>query len=108
MEINILSYKETNGFYDSSKSSNGGGYSQPKIEFEVADKNIHGTIWDTSCGDFGRRYDIEASIDGEQVAANLDSVGNHITYTDADENNPVHKELDEALYREFRVSLFPE
>ena len=108
MEINILSCKETNGFYNPSKSRNGGGYHQPKIEFEVVGENIHGTILDTSCGDFGRRYEIKATIDEEQVKTRLDNVGDHSVYTNADENNPVHKKLDEALYKEFRVSLFPE
>lgn len=50
----ILNVREQNPNADSTKAMNGGGYSQPFIEFTF--NNITGSIQDTSCGEFGVRY----------------------------------------------------
>lgn len=47
------SRQETNDFYDPKLSRNGGGYSQPHIEFTSDLGN--GWIMDNSCGEFGTR-----------------------------------------------------
>ena len=56
-EIKIISTKETNAFANPAKANNGGGYSQPKIEFLY--KGEMGTFTDTSCGEFGTRYEVK-------------------------------------------------
>jgi hypothetical protein len=47
---------EQNPFVNPRKANNGGGYSQPLIEFTL--RGIKGCINDTSCGDFGDRITI--------------------------------------------------
>ena len=47
---------EQNPFADPRKANNGGGYSQPRIDFTLRGKK--GFISDTSCGDFGDRIQI--------------------------------------------------
>ena len=54
--IKELGYAETNEFADESRANNGGGYHQPLITFEY--KGEKGTIHDTSCGDFGKWYEV--------------------------------------------------
>ena len=53
----VLNVEEQNHFFDSRKSSNGGGYHQPLIDFTF--NGVEGHINDTSCGDFGKRVHIE-------------------------------------------------
>lgn len=52
---------QMNPCYNPRFSNNGGGYSQPYYEFAgiFNDKPVKVTVYDTSCGDFGKRYDIE-------------------------------------------------
>lgn len=63
MENKILKIKdeEQNSFYDPQRSSNGGGYHQPYIEYMVQfnNKTYKLTIDDTSCGSFGLRFFID-------------------------------------------------
>lgn len=47
---------EQNPFADPRKANNGGGYSQPRIDFTL--RGIKGFINDTGCGDFGDRVEI--------------------------------------------------
>ena len=47
---------EQNPFANPRKANNGGGYSQPRIDFTL--RGIKGCINDTSCGDFGDRVEI--------------------------------------------------
>ena len=56
-KIFVKSVEETNPYFDEEKQSNGGGYSQPRIEFEYRGKT--GIIHDSSCGDFGARFFVE-------------------------------------------------
>ena len=53
----ILEVEEQNSFFDSGKSCNGGGYSQPFITFVF--NGVVGSIQDTSCGEFGERYFVQ-------------------------------------------------
>ncbi len=55
----------TNPFYDPSKADNGGGYYQPHYKGFFSDGGEF-EIWDTSCGDFGKRYTIK--VTGEDHA----------------------------------------
>lgn len=61
-KIKILKVEETNAFFDEGKQNNGGGYSQPHIAFAYDGKIGH--IYDSSCGDFGSRYDV--CFDGKE------------------------------------------
>ncbi len=54
--FNLNSRVEQNPFADPRKANNGGGYSQPRIDFTL--RGIRGFISDTSCGDFGDRVEI--------------------------------------------------
>ncbi len=54
--FNLISRVEQNPFVDPRKANNGGGYSQPRIDFTL--RGIKGCINDTSCGDFGDRVEI--------------------------------------------------
>lgn len=47
----INKVEETNPFFDENKKHNGGGYSQPTIEFSF--NGGTGIIEDDSCGEFG-------------------------------------------------------
>ena len=55
-DFKIINWVEQNPFVDPTKANNGGGYSQPRIDFTF--KGIKGFINDTSCGDFGERLEI--------------------------------------------------
>lgn len=52
----LISRVEQNPFMNPRKANNGGGYSQPRIDFTF--KGVKGFISDTSCGDFGHRIQI--------------------------------------------------
>ena len=52
----INKWIEQNPFVNPKKANNGGGYSQPRIDFTL--RGIKGCINDTSCGDFGDRVEI--------------------------------------------------
>ncbi len=54
--FNLISKVEQNPFVNPRKANNGGGYSQPRIDFTL--RGIRGFISDTSCGDFGDRVEI--------------------------------------------------
>jgi len=73
MQIKEISRVSQNPFFDDGKSNNGGGCSQPLVEFEF--NGIEGSIDDTSCGDFGARYSV--SYDGKYFL--YDNVSEHFT-----------------------------
>lgn len=62
--LKVLEDREQNPFYDPEKSYNGGGYHQPyqKLTFDVEGKNYTLIYDNTSCGDFGKRYEIDLFI----------------------------------------------
>lgn len=55
-DFKLISSVEQNPFANPMKANNGGGYSQPRIDFTL--RGIKGFINDTSCGDFGDRVEI--------------------------------------------------
>ncbi len=55
-DFKLISSVEQNPFANPMKANNGGGYSQPRIDFTF--RGIKGFINDTSCGDFGDRIEI--------------------------------------------------
>ena len=55
-EFKLISSVEQNPCANPMKANNGGGYSQPRIDFTF--RGIKGFINDTSCGDFGDRVEI--------------------------------------------------
>ena len=62
--LKVLEDKEQNSFYDPAKSYNGGGYHQPyqKLTFDIDGENYTLIYDNTSCGDFGKRYEIDLFI----------------------------------------------
>ena len=68
LTIFIVSWKETNEHYDSSRSSNGGGYSQPEIVLSFSDGTMV-TIYDMSCGEYGGRVSVSIRWQGEKYGA---------------------------------------
>ena len=62
--LKVLEDREQNPFYDPAKSYNGGGYHQPyqKLTFDVEGQNYTLIYDNTSCGDFGKRYEVDLFI----------------------------------------------
>ena len=58
--IILLEDREQNSFFDERKQNNGGGYRQPlkKYSFEYENQKYTLVYNDTSCGDFGCRYNV--------------------------------------------------
>jgi hypothetical protein len=75
-EFKIIDWVEQNPFVDPTRSNNGGGYSQPRIDFTF--KGLQGFINDSSCGEFGDRLEI---VFGDKVYY-CDYVGGNIEYSD--------------------------
>ena len=93
----ILEVREQNPYADIEKSINGGGYSQPYIEFTF--NGVKGSIQDTSCGEFGIRFIVEF---GEKVYS-LDTMGNgkeeYSSFSkNCSEDNLLSERLKEAGY----------
>lgn len=92
--LKVLEDKEQNSFYDPAKSYNGGGYHQPyqKLTFDVEGQNYTLIYDNTSCGDFGKRYEIDLFITESKKPVyhfefnNIDKVGE-------DEYLKVYKEV---------------
>ncbi len=57
MKIKILSKEQLNEFFNPRRMNNGGGYDQPRYEFEFG--GVIGVFEDTSCGEFGGRYFVQ-------------------------------------------------
>ncbi len=99
MSAEIISWEETNSFYDPDKSNNGGGYSQPKITLCWNHWNI--VIKDTSCGDFGDRIFVTAinRRTSEKMYAYYGSmVEGDLEYSDFDESDIAHACMSDAIY----------
>ena len=94
--LKVLEDKEQNSFYNPAKSYNGGGYHQPyqKLTFDVEGQNYTLIYDNTSCGDFGKRYEIDLFITESKKPVyhfefnNIDKVGE-----DEDEYLKVYKEV---------------
>lgn len=94
--LKVLEDREQNSFYDPAKSYNGGGYHQPyqKLTFDVEGQNYTLIYDNTSCGDFGKRYEIDLFITESKKPVyhfefnNIDKVGE-----DEDEYLKVYKEV---------------
>lgn len=58
--IVLIEEREQNSFFDERKQNNGGGYHQPlkKYSFEYNNQKFTLVYDDTSCGDFGCRYNV--------------------------------------------------
>lgn len=101
-EIKILSQTSTeqNEFYDSAKSNDGGGYSQPcKVTiFEYEGEQYKFVYNSTSCGDFGSRFTKTLYKDDVVIAElEVDQVSNDDTYESSFYlSNPLHFAMYEA------------
>lgn len=61
----VTNVKKTNEFEDWRTANNGGGYPQRDIRFKSSDGKA-GCLQDTSCGDFGSRYQLNYDGHGAQ------------------------------------------
>lgn len=95
--LKVLEDREQNPFYDPAKSYNGGGYHQPyqKLTFDIEGQNYTLTYDNTSCGDFGKRYEVDLFITESKKPVyhfefnNMDKVEED----ELDENLKVYKEV---------------
>lgn len=58
--LKLINEVEQNGFFNGNTQNNGGGYHQPLLTFkgEYNNSSLGVIISDTSCGDFGTRYNV--------------------------------------------------
>lgn len=78
--INLVGVEELNSFMNVNLANNGGGYAQPKITYSgyFENKSIVVTIKDTSCGEFGTRYNVDVEYNGKEYQYYYDTVGNYM------------------------------
>ena len=81
-KIVILNKTEMNPFADSATAYNGGGYSQIRTEFRFGGEN--GIFSDTSCGDFGSRYDLRVGEKSARWGTMLDEWEKFSDFCDSD------------------------
>ena len=81
-KVVIVKKTETNPFADSATAYNGGGYSQIRIEFRFDGKD--GVFADTSCGDFGGRYDVRFGNKSARWGTMLDEAEKFSDFSDSD------------------------
>lgn len=87
-EIVITNQEQMNPFVDERRANNGGGYDQPRYEFEYDGK--HGRYTDLSCGDFGSHYEVE--YDDKYALW-----GSKVGYVESKFNSETDKEFLEAF-----------
>ena len=95
--LEVLEDREQNLFYDPAKSYNGGGYHQPyqKLTFDVEGQNYTLIYDNTSCGDFGKRYEIDLFITETKKPVYHFEFNNmdRVEEDELDENLKVYKEV---------------
>lgn len=93
--INITGVKELNSFVDVNKANNGGGYSQPQITYSgyFNNRSIIVVITDTSCGEFGTRYNVNVEYKNKQYHYYYDSVNNYI-----EEYGNIPQDISDMIY----------
>ncbi len=85
--------------YNPELSHNGGSYCQPVIMLDTM-SGIRIVIDDSSCGEFGDRYELSISVGSEEIAhCGCDGVSNSGCWSTFDRSNPVHEALYDALCR---------
>ena len=95
MKANNVTTMECNEFYDVERCHNGGGYSQPKTVIDFDDGTTM-TIYDTSCGEFGSRVNVEYEDCGEILAEC--GYGSMVDYPFSTFEREKHGELLEHVY----------
>lgn len=90
----IVSICEQNAFANENKSSNGGGYSQPLIEFVF--NGLDGTLSDESCGEFGTRY----WFSWGELGATVSTMNEDDMYSNLCSSNEEHQDLVKFLDEE--------
>jgi|GEM_PF-2222809 len=73
--VSILS-EETNPYFNPEKAHDGGGYSQPHRIWrgQFGGEPLEVEVFDTSCGDFGRRWSMYVTFMGGSYRSELDEV----------------------------------
>ena len=101
-ELKIIKKEQTNPFYDKGRSNNGGGYYQPRYEFQFGDWK--GVYDNTSCGDFGSRLSISVENGTLVYSASWGSMDGVDHYSDFPEKFPVDG-FYEAFEGEFGFAI---
>lgn len=115
-KIFITAEKEQNEFYNSSKANNGGGYHQPYYEGFIFDRDNEDRYFfqfsNTSCGDFGTRYEIEVyqvsfnNVKNTVASAYFGSMIIHsFAYSSFDSENELHNNIKESLDNYFNIDI---
>ena len=98
MKLVITRQVEQNDNADIDKSSNGGGYFQPFIEGKILleKTNLTFNLNDTSCGEFGNRFEFSIKEGNKDIYINLvNQVGND--YEDSGWNGEYENVLEYLL-----------
>lgn len=93
--LNLISQTEQNTFFNASRQNNGGGYSQPLLTFKGEYNNCHlgVIISDTSCGEFGTRYNIAVVFNNKTYEYYYNSVNNN-----TEEYGNIPQDVAEYIY----------
>ena len=62
-KMDLVLQEQTNPYYNEQLANNGGGYDQPHFKYAgvVNGKKTEVDIWDSSCGDFGDRFEVNVA-----------------------------------------------
>ena len=67
LNLILVHAEQGNPYYDPDTANNGGGYDQPQLVYEDTANGIEVVVDDSSCGDFGERYDVTVLKDGKCI-----------------------------------------
>lgn len=78
--LKLINKTEQNQFFDKNTQNNGGGYHQPLLTFKGKYNNcpLGVIISDTSCGDFGTRYNVAVAFNNKTYEYYYNSMNNDI------------------------------
>jgi hypothetical protein len=67
LNLILVHAEQGNPHYDPDTANNGGGYDQPQLVYEDEENSIEVVVDDSSCGDFGERYNITILRNGKCI-----------------------------------------
>lgn len=67
LNLVLVHAEQGNPYYDPETANNGGGYDQPQLVYEDTANCVEVIVDDSSCGDFGERYDVTILKDGKCI-----------------------------------------
>lgn len=77
-QMKLVKEEQLNPYYNPDLASNGGGYDQPYFKYVgiIAGQKAEVNITDTSCGDFGERWDIDVQSNGKRMFCSINRMDN--------------------------------